>query len=155
MDEEDQDDHVARTKIPLFKMEQSVKGWVDFAIMPLFGLANAGVELTTIGPFSAIIFLSATVGKTIGVGMVGWAMGLVGYPPPKGMTPATMFMVGYIASIGLTVALFVSDVAYNGECTFVDPFGFCLFVFVGEGGLLGTIAAPGHLMFCRVLAFCI
>ena len=36
----------------------------------------------------------------------------IGYPPPPGIQTRDCFMIGFIASIGLTVALFVSGVAY-------------------------------------------
>ena len=78
-----------------------LQGYVDFIILPLFGLVNAGVDCTTIGPFSAVIWLSATVGKTIGIGVTAWLLQRWGYHPPKGMTTRSLFLVGYLASVGL------------------------------------------------------
>jgi Na+/H+ antiporter NhaA len=46
-----------RQKIPLFHFEHSVKYFVDFFVLVLFGLCNAGVDLTTIGPFTAVMYV--------------------------------------------------------------------------------------------------
>ena len=65
-----------------------------------------------VGPLSFTIFLSLVIGKTLGIGLMSFVGNKVGYPPPPGIGLRECFMIGFIASIGLTVALFVSGVAY-------------------------------------------
>ena len=104
--------HDDRLKIPLFAFEHSIKGYVDFFIVPLFVLCAAGVAVTVAGPFTAIIYLSSTIGKTLGIGGVGWLLARYGFPPPPGMTTGSLFLVGYLASVGLTVAIFMCGAAF-------------------------------------------
>ena len=101
-----------RLKIPLFAFEHSIKGYVDFFIVPLFVLCTAGVSVTVAGPFTAIIYLSSTIGKTLGIGGVGWLLARHGFPPPPGMTTGSLFLAGYLASVGLTVAIFMCGAAF-------------------------------------------
>ena len=44
---------------------------------------------------------------------MGWIATLLGFPLPKGMRYKELFVVGLVASMGLTVALFVADVAFT------------------------------------------
>jgi Na+:H+ antiporter, NhaA family len=97
---------------PLHQFEHSVKPFVDMFVLFAFGLVNAGVQLNYIGSFSVIILLSLVVGKTVGVGVMSLLGGKIGYPPPPGIGVKETFMVGFIASLGLTVALFVAGVAF-------------------------------------------
>ena len=101
-----------RLKIPLFAFEHSIKGYVDFFIVPLFVLCAAGVAVTVAGPFTAIIYLSSTIGKTLGIGGTGWLLARHGFPPPPGMTTGSLFLAGYLASVGLTVAIFMCGAAF-------------------------------------------
>eukprot|EP00035_Acanthoeca_spectabilis_P006033 m.119765 g.119765 ORF g.119765 m.119765 type:complete len:545 (+) comp13314_c0_seq1:1-1635(+) len=107
--------HRERMKIPLFNLEHSVKFFVDFFVLFLFGLANAGVDVTEVGPMTAVIYLAATIGKTFGIAFMGWLMTRLGYPPPDGISQRSLVLIGFIASIGLTVALFVSGAAYEQD----------------------------------------
>jgi NhaA family Na+:H+ antiporter len=97
---------------PLHQFEHAVKPFVDIFVLFSFGLVNAGVQFNYFGSLSFIILLSLMVGKTLGVGMMSLLGGKIGYPPPPGIGVKEAFMVGFIASLGLTVALFVAGVAF-------------------------------------------
>jgi hypothetical protein len=97
---------------PLHAFEHDLKPFVDIFVMFSFGLVNGGVEVKYIGPLSGTIFVSLVVGKTIGIGFMSFVGQKIGYPAPPGISLKDCFMIGFIASIGLTVALFVSGVAY-------------------------------------------
>ena len=101
-------EHVA----PLHAFEHDLKPFVDIVVMFSFGLVNGGVEVKYIGPLSGTIFVSLVVGKTLGIGLMSFVGEKIGYPAPPGISLKDCFMIGFIASIGLTVALFVSGVAY-------------------------------------------
>ena len=96
---------------PLHQFEHSLKGFVDFGLF-FFALANAGVAFGGIGPMTWIIFGSLVVGKTIGITGFAWAATKIGLPLPNRMGMKELVMAGFIAALGLTVALFVSGAAF-------------------------------------------
>ena len=58
------------------------------------------------------ILVALVVGKTLGVMFFGWLAVKLGFPLPTGMGYKDLGMVGLIAAIGLTVALFVAGAAF-------------------------------------------
>lgn len=59
------------------------------------------------------MLLSLVLGKTLGICLTSQVATCLGCPPPAGMTKVSVAMVGFIASAGLTVALFVSGEAFS------------------------------------------
>lgn len=98
----------------LTRFEHEWKVIVDFGMF-MFGLANAGVRFESIGPATWLVLAALVIGKTSGIFCFGMAGGKLGYPLPAGVGRKELALVGAIAGIGLTVALFVA-----GEA-FVDP----------------------------------
>jgi NhaA family Na+:H+ antiporter len=99
---------------PLHQFEHQTKAFVDFGLL-FFAFANAGVELTDVGPLTWLVLAALVVGKTLGVGLFGLLAGVAGFGLPEGMSRRDLGMAGFIAALGLTVALFVAAEAY------VDP----------------------------------
>ncbi|MCB9916381.1 MAG: Na+/H+ antiporter NhaA [Planctomycetes bacterium] len=97
---------------PLHQFEHQLKLFVDLGLF-FFAFANAGVELSGIGPMTWIILGSLVVGKTVGITLLGWIGTKVGFPLPTGMTFKELVMAGYVAALGLTVALFVAGAAFT------------------------------------------
>lgn len=117
--------HPPREKVGLFEddpndhstlktFEHEWKIFVDFGLL-LFGLTNAGVEFSGINTLTWLVFFALIGGKTIGIFVMGALATAIGFPFPKGMGYKELFVAGVIAAMGLTVALFVSGVA------FIDP----------------------------------
>ena len=97
----------------LSRFEKELKLPVDIGLF-CFGLANAGVEFSSIGNATYAVFLGLAIGKTFGVfsfAFVGYRV--FGFPLPTGMDLKSLFVAGSVASIGLTVALFVAGVAFT------------------------------------------
>jgi Na+:H+ antiporter, NhaA family len=109
IDESGHDNHS-----PLDRFEHSIKLFVDFGLF-FFAYANAGVMFDSVGPITWIILASLIIGKTIGICLFSGIGIALGIPLPDGMTIKHLFVVGIIAGIGLTVALFVSGAAYQGD----------------------------------------
>lgn len=96
--------------------------WTSYAIVPLFALANAGVQLS--GGFLAHayasrvtlgILLGYVVGKPVGIFGATWLASRVSggrLRPPVGW--ASVAGAGTIAGIGLTVSLLISSLAFHG-----------------------------------------
>lgn len=100
-----------RCKSPLVNFENDFKPLVDFGLF-FFGLANAGVQFTSLSALTWIVFFSLFIGKTMGVFGMAKIATYFGLPLPKGINNKELFVLSMIASIGLTVALFVAGVAY-------------------------------------------
>lgn len=105
--EDDSRDHST-----LKQFEHDWKAFVDLGLL-LFGLTNAGVEFSEINAVTWFVFIALLIGKTSGIFIMGWLSGLLGFPLPKGMNYKDLFVSGLVASIGLTVALFVAGVAFT------------------------------------------
>lgn len=85
---------------------------VDFGLFA-FGLANAGVEFTSIGTATWLVLAALAIGKTGGIFIMGRVGELLGYPLPDQVGRKELVLVGLIAGIGLTVALFVAGEAFT------------------------------------------
>ncbi len=88
------------------------KLFVDFGLL-FFGLTNAGVQLYGISRLTWFIFAALLIGKTVGIFFMGILAEWMGFPLPKGMYKRDLFVAGIVASVGLTVALFVAGVAFT------------------------------------------
>ncbi len=98
----------------LLTFEHEWKIVVDFGML-MFGLANAGVEFSSIGAATWLVLAGLIVGKTSGIFLAGVAGQMLGFPLPTGLTRGDLLLVGAISGIGLTVALFVAGVAFTDE----------------------------------------
>jgi NhaA family Na+:H+ antiporter len=108
------DDHsVHHVKSPLHDFEEDLKSFVDFGVLFAFGTVNAGVQLDSIGSLTYVILIALLVGKTLGIFLASAIAECFNCPPPNGMTNLSVIGVGVIASAGLTVALFISGVAFK------------------------------------------
>ncbi len=106
---------------PLQRLERRLHPFVAFIVMPLFALANAGVEFPSdIGSvFSDRISLGAAsgllIGKPVGILLVCWLLlklniAQLGY----GITWPHLIGMGFLAGIGFTMSLFINELAFTG-----------------------------------------
>lgn len=99
---------------PLHNFEHQMKLPVDFGLF-FFAMANAGVQFSGIGAMSWIILGALVIGKTVGITFFGLVAMAIGFPLPNGMSIKDLVMAGFIAALGLTVALFVAGAAFPAE----------------------------------------
>jgi NhaA family Na+:H+ antiporter len=103
------------------RYERVLHPWTSFVIVPLFALANAGIDVSSSSfdlgsPLMWGIVLGLVVGKPLGITLFSWvAVRLRIARLPDGVGFASVLGVGAVAGIGFTVALFIADLA------FVDP----------------------------------
>jgi NhaA family Na+:H+ antiporter len=121
---------------PLYLYEHQTKLFVDFGLF-FFAFANAGVQFAGIGTMTWLILGGLIVGKTVGITLCGVIAHRLNFPLPTGMTIKDLAMAGFIAALGLTVALFVaaaafSDVEIQGQAKMGALFS----------GLVGLVAIP-------------
>ena len=106
---------------PVTRIEAALHPWVAFGIMPLFALANAGVDLGGIGTEAAeatsIAFgvgLGLVVGKPLGILAFSWLAVRLGLASlPRGVSWTGVVVVGCAAGIGFTMALFIGELAFT------------------------------------------
>lgn len=83
-------------------------------VLGAFGLANAGVVLSSIGLGTWLVVIGLLVGKPLGITFMTWiAQRVFKLEMPRGMGYRHIITLGTIASIGFTVALFVSTAAFK------------------------------------------
>lgn len=81
-------------------------------ILFFFGLVNAGVTVTSVGPGTWIVLAAILVGKPIGIVLSTALCVWAGLHKPAGVTWGDLTIVGIIAGIGFTVALFFATAAF-------------------------------------------
>jgi len=104
---------------PLDRIETRLHPWVGFVIMPLFALANAGVEVNgnaLTDRVATAVALGLFLGKPIGVVLFSWLAVRVGLARlPQGVTWGVMAGAGMLAGIGFTMSLFVANLALETD----------------------------------------
>lgn len=93
-------------------IEHALKRPVEVGLF-FFGLMNAGVEFSAMSAVTWLVVLGLLVGKPVGIFLFGTlaARGF-GFGLPEGMRLTDLFVLGCVAAIGFTVALFVATVAF-------------------------------------------
>ena len=101
---------------PLHELEHALHPWVAFAIMPLFALANAGVPLGG-GIADALtdrVALGILVGLVVGIILFAWLAVSSGLSDlPRGIGWRHVYGAGWLAGIGFTMSLFITDLAFS------------------------------------------
>lgn len=94
--------------------------WVAFGIMPVFALANAGVIVSgaSLDARSWTVLGAVTVGlvlgKPLGIMSVSWLTLRLGFGIlPTGMTLRHILVLGAVAGVGFTMALFIAPLAFS------------------------------------------
>ena len=106
---------------PAEHMAHMLHPWSSFLIVPVFALANAGVEVKAdsfgaagAGAAAAGVILGLVVGKTVGIAGGAWIGDRTGIARlPQGSTWPMVVAVASVAGIGFTVSLFVTELAYE------------------------------------------
>lgn len=126
----------------LNQFEHFFKRPVDFGLLT-FGLANAGVAFSSVGPATWAVAGALIIGKTLGITVFSYGAHVAGFSLPEGMNIKSLVVAGLVAGIGLTVALFVAGVAYTDES---------LIGSAKMGALISSLAAPLAFALGKVLS---
>ncbi len=104
------------------QLEGRLHPWSSFLVIPIFALANAGLNLepaamedALTSPIAWGIIVGLVVGKPIGI-VLATALGVrlrVG-SLPEGLSFRHVVGAGCVAGIGFTVSLFVADLSFGG-----------------------------------------
>ena len=127
-------------------IEHRLHPFSAFVVVPLFALANAGVDLgggvlgDALGSsLTWAVAVALVAGKLLGVsGATFAALRLRAGTLPEGVTRPQVVGVGALAGIGFTVSLFIASLAFD-DPALVDAAKVGIFVGSLAGGVLGTI----------------
>jgi Na+:H+ antiporter, NhaA family len=101
------------------RLEYLLHPWTGYLIVPLFALANAGIEFNRSAitdPSSVTIGIIAglVIGKTVGISAFSWLAVRFGIGRlPEGVRFVQLVGVSMLAGIGFTVSLFVASLAFR------------------------------------------
>ncbi len=114
------------TESPLLRLEHALAPISAFVIVPIFGFANAGVDLRGMGLGDAVapvplgIALGLLVGKQVGVFGAIAALVRTGYADaPVNATWRQLWGLSILCGIGFTMSLFIAGLAF-GEGSAAD-----------------------------------
>ena len=111
-----------------YRLEQTLNPWVNFLIMPIFALANAGVVIPDISFFNIFqalpienigyvgmgIFFGLLLGKPIGITIASLiAIKCKVGAMPKGASWKMLFAVACLGGIGFTMSIFVDTLSFG------------------------------------------
>lgn len=131
---------------PLHHLEQLLHPLAAYVIMPLFALANAGVNLHDVSfnslahPVLFGIIFGLFIGKQIGVFGLSWSFIKLGYAElPDKATWSALYGVSMLCGIGFTMSLFLGTLAFAQEKIYLNDVRIGVIVGSLLSGLAGTI----------------
>ena len=106
---------------PVVRLEARLNPWIAYGIMPLFALANAGVSLDSVrfeAAGASLAFFGVVVGlalgKPVGVLLASYVAVKIGWSAlPRGVDFRGLTVVGLVAGVGFTMALFIAQLAFH------------------------------------------
>ena len=130
-----------RVQSPVQRLEHDLHNTVNYFIMPIFALANAGVTFNGgTGAFSSVtiaIALGLFLGKSIGITLLSWIGVRLGLAElPAGIKWRNLFAVAVLGGLGFTMAIFVANLAF-GNPALLDQAKIGIFVGSIVSGAVG------------------
>jgi len=118
---------------PLQRLESGLHIPSTYLVIPLFALANAAIPLDLESIFSAMndpvalgIILGLVIGKLVGIAGTVWVLQKIGIGVlPKGLNIKHIVGAGFVAGIGFTMSIFISELAFiwDGDIVVVAKMG--------------------------------
>ena len=117
------EDAAERAQAPMLRIEHALQPWVAWVVVPLFALANAGVEielsrLATVlfEPIPMGVMAGLLIGKQVGImlgAFLAVRLGLAALPPRVGWRH--VHGAALLGGIGFTMSLFIATLAYGDD----------------------------------------
>ena len=135
---------------PLHRIEQRLQPWVSFLVVPLFAIANAGVNVennvsaTMRHPLTYGIGFGLVVGKPVGIVAFSYlAVKLRLASRPENTTWEQIVGAGCLCGMGFTMALFVGTLAF-GEGGLLEISKIAILAASFVAGALGLVLLSHH-----------
>ena len=120
---------ISKGAIPMsYRLEHALGPWVNFLIMPLFALANAGVEIPDVSYFNVFhidpalggvsmgVFLGLLIGKPLGISLASFiAVKLKAGEMPAKASWKMLIAVACLGGIGFTMSIFVDTLSFGDQ----------------------------------------
>ncbi|QLE01715.1 Na+/H+ antiporter NhaA [Galbibacter sp. BG1] len=111
---------VDKFRSPLQSLENNLHGWVAYFIIPVFALANAGINLFGMTgvkwPLVFNIAVCLVLGKGLGISLVVFlAKKLKWITIPWDINKKQIVGVSFLAGIGFTMAIFIANLAFSSS----------------------------------------
>ncbi len=107
---------------PLHILEHAIHPWSAYVIIPIFGFANAGVDISgmswssLLAPLPLGIAAGLFVGKQIGIFGAIWIAVKTGFATKlRGATWLQIYGISVLCGIGFTMSLFIGELAFPGS----------------------------------------
>ena len=134
-----------------YRLEHALAPYVTFLIMPIFALANAGVEIGSleylnifhsspeIGSIGMGVFFGLLIGKPLGIFLASWGAVRSGLAVmPEGATWRMLLAVACLGGIGFTMSLFVDSLAYT-DVDLIDRGKIAILMGSTAAAILGSV----------------
>ena len=101
------------------KLIHTMEPWVNYIILPVFALANAGVyvldiqQSDLINPVSRGIMLGLLLGKPIGICALSYAYRFISSTQLPDVKTKTFVAMSFLCGIGFTMSLFIGNLAFE------------------------------------------
>lgn len=133
-----------RMQSPAQRLEHSLLPWTTYLVLPLFALANAGVEIrfdqTLLSMVSIGIVLGLVLGKAIGITFFSWlAVRLRLADMPRNVSLRELFSASWLAGIGFTMSLFIAGNAFRVDADLLDQSKFGILAGSLLAGIIGFV----------------
>ena len=131
----------------LARLEHTLHPWSSFIIVPIFALANAGVALggdaiedAGRSTIAAGVLFGLAIGKPVGVTLACFVAVRLGWATlPEGVGWRSVAATGALAGIGFTVAIFISNLAFD-DPALVDEAKIAILVASAISAVIGYTA---------------
>lgn len=143
---------------PLQYAEHAMHRFINYVVLPLFALANAGIMLVSYGHsehqtaqftmLSVGLAISLIFGKVIGISLFSWVAVRLGLAKkPKGATWMSVIGVAFLGGIGFTMSLFIASLAFPSPTMLAEA---KLGIFAGSmiAGIVGYLILRKSLKTC-------
>jgi NhaA family Na+:H+ antiporter len=127
------------------RIEKGFLPFTTFIVLPLFAFANAGFILSTDAFTSAPrvlwgVALGLMCGKVIGITLASWLLLRTRAAElPSGVDMRHIVGAGFIAGIGFTVSIFVTELAFNGNPAFIEAAKAGIFIASFISAVIGSV----------------
>lgn len=128
---------------PSQRLEHAMHPFVSFVVMPVFALANAGVSFAGLDADAVFstwvapgVALGLLAGKPLGIVLSVLLLTRMGVTRPAGLTLRRVVGLGFLASIGFTMSMFISTLAFT-DATMLLQAKLGIFAASIAGGAIG------------------
>ncbi|MBR5821571.1 MAG: Na+/H+ antiporter NhaA, partial [Alistipes sp.] len=136
------------------RMEHLLMPYVNFIIMPIFALANAGVHIPSaeyfnifeytpeVGSIGMGIFFGLVLGKPLGISLFSYLAVKLGVAErPAGSTWRMLIAVACLGGIGFTMSIFVDSLAFDSatQQEFINMGKIAILMASTTAALLGSL----------------